>query len=118
VLQVPSDVDALIDRLATLDAKDVLDLTVSGRVDLQLHDRLRAALGEAEARVRTLQQDLSALEMVPTDDELAALQADGYVGELLAELRDAQSQPDEAQARVARDALHLLADALRDEARS
>ena len=62
----------------------------------------------AEARVRSLQVDAQDLRMAPTDDDLAALQADGYVGDLLAELR-AESA---AGAEGAQAALALLATTL------
>lgn len=111
-LQVPSDVDELLARLAPLGAQDVVDLRLSGRVDLADRQRLQAALGRAEAQARHLQADLSALQLVPTEADLASLQADGYLGEVIAELRDAQSQPDAAAAQAAQDALTLLATAL------
>lgn len=111
-LQVPSDVDGLLARLAPLGPQDVVDLRLSGRVDLADRQRLQAALGRAEAQARHLQADLSALQLVPTEADLASLQADGYLGEVIAELRDAQSQPDDAAAQAAQDALTLLATAL------
>jgi 3-hydroxyisobutyrate dehydrogenase len=68
------------------------------------------AIGLAEAGVRHLQQDLTALRLVPTAEDIAGLDADGYLGELIAELRDAQSlRTDPEAARVASHALTLLA---------
>ena len=110
-LHVASDVDALLEELAGLGAQDVVDLRVQGRIDLAGRQRLQAAVGSAEARSRHLQADLSALQLVPTDEDIAGLQADGYLGEVIAELREAQAGTD-AQARVAQDALALLATAL------
>jgi len=89
----------------------VVDLRVQGRIDLAGRQRLQAAVGSAEARARHLQADLSALQLVPTDEDIAGLQADGYLGEVIAELREAQGGTD-AQSRVAQDALALLATAL------
>ncbi|MES2533547.1 MAG: DNA repair exonuclease [Pseudomonadota bacterium] len=111
-LQVPSDMDALQAQLDALGPRDVVDLRVQGRTDLGGLQGLKAAIGRAEARARHLQADLSALQLVPTDEDIAGLQADGYLGELLTELRDLQSGSDPAQARTAQDALALLAGAL------
>ena len=109
VLQVPSDGHALIARLEQLNAQDVADLHVRGQVDVAGLQRLQAAIGRAEARSRHLQVDLSALRLVPTDEDIAGLQADGYLGEVVQELRDAQASPESPEARVAQDALALLA---------
>ena len=103
-LAVPSDLEALLAMLAGLQAQDVVDLSVDGVLDLAAHARLRTALGGAEARARCLRTDLGALRLAPTDDDIAGLQADGYLGELIAELRDTQG----ADARRAQDALALL----------
>ena len=109
VLQVATDVDALEARLEGLDAHDVVDLRVQGRIDLAGLQRLQATIGRAEARARHLQADLSALRLEPTDEDIAGLRADGYLGEVMQELREAQAGADPAQARIAQDALALLA---------
>jgi DNA repair exonuclease SbcCD nuclease subunit len=103
-LDVPSDLDALLARLAALQGHDVLDLAVAGSLDLAAHTRLRTALGDAEGRVRCLRSDLAALQLAPTAEDIAALQADGYLGALVAELRDTTGD----DARRAQDALALL----------
>jgi DNA repair exonuclease SbcCD nuclease subunit len=103
-LSVASDLDALIDSLAQAEARDVLDLTVTGQVDLADHDRLQQALGAAEARVRCLRRDLSALQLAPTAEDIAALHADGYLGEVINELRVAAGE----DARRSQDALAIL----------
>lgn len=87
-LRVPSDLQALIDGLGQVEANDVIDLTVTGLVDLADHARLQQALGATEARVRCLRKDLSGLRLAPTADDIAALHADGYLGEVIQELRD------------------------------
>lgn len=112
-LHVPSDVDALLARLAAWQASDVVQLALSGRTDLAGHRRLNEAIGQAQGRVRSLAADLSALRLDPTEDDLDALAADGYLGEVLAALR---SPPDGVPPDVARDALALLAGLL-DERR-
>ena len=96
-LSVASDLDVLMGGLAALQGIDVVDLSVTGQVDLADHVRLQLALGAAEARVRCLRTDLSALQLAPTAEDIAALHADGYLGELIQELRDAPA--DEASAR-------------------
>ena len=103
-IAVASDLDALIATLAQTEAQDVLDLAVSGQVDLAGHGRLLAALGAAEARVRCLRSDLGALRLLPTDEDIASLRADGYLGEVIAELRDTAGD----EARRAQDALAIL----------
>lgn len=103
-IEVASDLDTLVEQLSRADAQAVLDLTVSGRVDLAAQRRLLAALGEAEARVRCLRSDLGALQLAPTPEDIAGLQADGYLGEVIAELRDAGGD----DARRAQDALAIL----------
>lgn len=108
-LQVASDGDALIAQLELLDANDVAELRVEGQVDVAGLQRLQAAIGRAEARARHLQADLSSLRLVPTDEDIAGLQADGYLGEVVQELRDAQASADSHEARVAQDAMALLA---------
>ncbi|MFT3720553.1 metallophosphoesterase family protein [Pseudorhodoferax sp.] len=112
-LQVPSDLDALLGRLAALQAADVVDLRLAGRLDLPARARLQVAIAQAEGRVRHLQADLADLQLVPTEADVAALQADGYLGAVVAELREEGAGGGE-QARTARDALALLAAALAD----
>jgi hypothetical protein len=114
-LQVATDLDALLTTLAGLGATDVLDLRLAGSLDWPGHQRLRAALAQAEARLRHLQVDLSTLRLAPTDDDLANLHADGYLGELISELRD-EGQAATPEAQTARDALTLLASLLAPEA--
>jgi DNA repair exonuclease SbcCD nuclease subunit len=105
-LQVPTDLDALVARLAELDATAVIQLTVTGQTDLGGQRQLVAAIEAAQGRARCLLANLSALRVRPTDDDIATLRADGYLGDALAELRAAQDGP---QAELARDALLELA---------
>ena len=115
-LQVPSDLDALLLQLAGLSPADVVDLSLSGRTDLAGQRRLQDAIGQARGRARCLVADLSALRFEPTTEDIAALQADGYLGDVLAELRTAQTGAAPEAVEVARDALALLAGLL-DERR-
>ncbi|RZS46760.1 metallophosphoesterase family protein [Sphaerotilus mobilis] len=114
-LAVPSDLDGLLAQLDALAADDVVDLRVSGALDLAAHGRLREALARAEACCRHLGLDLAALRLSPTDEDIAALKADGYLGELIVALRERQSREDDpAAARIAADALALLSAELQD----
>ena len=116
-LQVPSDIDALLQQLADLTAADVLALKLSGRIDLPGRRRLLDAIGQARGRARCLVADLSAVRFEPTAEDIGALQADGYLGAVIANLRAAQEGVATEPAEVARDALALLAGML-DERRA
>jgi DNA repair exonuclease SbcCD nuclease subunit len=107
-IDVPSDVQAVAALLAQAESGDVLELVLSGRVDFDAHRRLHAAMGAAEARVRCLRADLSGLLLAPTAEDIAALHADGYLGEVIAELRDEGGDPGSDKTRSAQDALALL----------
>lgn len=112
-LAVASDVDEFIARLANAGASDVLSIRVAGQIDLSGLQRIRAALSLAEAKVRSVQADLTALLLLPTAADIAALKADGYLGDVIAELRDKQaSQAGDASSGVAAHALGLLASIL------
>ncbi len=103
-IAVASDLDELLAALAKVEANDVLEVTVSGQIDLAAHVRLHQALGGAEARVRILRSDLGALQLAPTAEDIASLHADGYLGEVIQELRDTAGE----DAQRAQDALALL----------
>lgn len=112
-LAVPTDVDAALAQLAELDGDDVIQLRVSGVCDLAGQKRLRLGIESAAARVRALVDDTRSLRLEPTDEDIAALHADGYVGDVLRQLRDEQSGVD---AERARDALVILAHLLDERA--
>jgi hypothetical protein len=112
-LQVESDLEELLARLAGLGRGDVVALELRGRLDLAAQQRLEQALGAAEARARHLAVERSALQLAPTADDIAQLRADGYLGELINELREAQQQERaDLPPQLARTALALLASAL------
>jgi len=116
-LQVPSDIDAVLQRLGALTTADVVALSLSGRIDLPGRRRLLDAIGQARGRARSLVADLSALRFEPTAEDIGALQADGYLGDVIASLRAEQDGAAVESADVARDALALLASIL-DERRA
>ena len=108
-LQVPSDLDLLLERLAAFGPADVVQMEVSGRTDLAGHRRLTDALAQAQGRARSLVADLAALQLEPTEADIEALAADGYLADVVGELQAAQRADDPARAEAARDALALLA---------
>jgi hypothetical protein len=110
-LAVESDLDQLLDRLKALPEPSVVDLRLEGSVTLAGEEKLINALAVAEARFRSIQCDRSGLQLEPTDDDIAALKADGYVGEVIEQLRTRQQEDD---AEAARDALAILAGLLKD----
>jgi hypothetical protein len=113
-LAVASDIDEFIQQLAGLESLKrpcVVDIALYGETDLAGEYRLRDALGRAQAIHRSLRADLSRLRLMPTDDDIADLRADGYLGEVVAELRDTQQGENSD---VAREALIILAGLLRE----
>ena len=104
-LAVASDADAVVARLAALDESDVAQISLQGETDLHSLERIKAALSQAEARARSLSVDFDALRLLPTDEDILALNADGYLGDVIATLRDRQGG---AQPQVATQALALL----------
>ncbi|ODU10234.1 MAG: metallophosphatase [Rubrivivax sp. SCN 71-131] len=110
-LAVPSDVDEAIALLQACGADEVLSLLLAGHVDLAAHQRLQRALQAAQARLRALVVDAAQLRLAPTAEDIAALQADGYLGAVIAELRDAAPE----RRRTAQDALAILATLLAEQ---
>ncbi len=117
-LTVASDLDQTLALLATLGPADVVNLKLGGACDLAAQRRLQQAVEAARARVRALVHEAHALRLQPTEDDIAALHADGYVGEVLQQLRDEQAgapghgvEPAEPDPRAerAREALLILA---------
>ena len=105
-LSLPSDAQALAERMAALRAEDVLRLDVQGHVNMETWEALQQAVDRAAAQVRALLPDLSGLKLEPDEADLAELRVSGYVGEVAAQLQALQS--DAAQAAVAGEALRLL----------
>jgi len=112
-LAVASDIERLMTELDALRPRSVVDLTLDGEVDLAGYQTLLQYLGGAEARHRSFQSHLSGLNLIPTEDDIAALHADGYVGEVIGELRERQEGQGEGSD-TARAALAILAGMLRE----
>ncbi|HDZ55359.1 MAG TPA: DNA repair exonuclease [Pseudomonas xinjiangensis] len=109
-LEVDSDLDLLINELREVNRPSVLSLVLTGQVDLAGEQGLSQVLSEAGALHRHLESDLTGLRLFPTDDDIAALHADGYLGEVIEELRIAQQQ---GATETGRDALVILSSLLR-----
>lgn len=105
-LAVASDVDQAILALDAAGPDDVLQFRVAGTSDLRGQRRLQQGVDAARARVRALVHESHALRLEPTPEDIEALHADGYVGEVLQQLRLEQAGPDP---QTSRDALVLLA---------
>lgn len=110
-LAVDSDVDGLVDILNSADNTDVLQVHVSGTSNLAGHRTLEIALNAAGARARAVVWDSAALRVEPTDEDIQGLHADGFVGEVLQELRAEQKGADPELARNALLALARILDA-------
>ncbi len=108
-LAVSSDLDQLIARIEEQPEQAVVELRLEGEISLLGKQQLERALSVAEARFRSLGYDLSGLSLQPTEDDIAALHADGYVGDVITELRD---QQESEGGDVARDAMAILASML------
>jgi len=112
-LSVPSDLDELLYRINQLPEATVLDLKLSGTLTLAGAQKLTEALSIAEAKYRSVTCDRTGLQLEPTEDDIVALHADGYLGEVVQELRDAQQTAGSGgDTEVARDALAILASLL------
>ncbi|MEX1056986.1 MAG: DNA repair exonuclease [Natronospirillum sp.] len=110
-LAVSSDVDTVVAQLTSITPKAVIAVKLTGQVDLSGEQTLSTALSEAEGHHRSVTVDLTGLKLVPTDDDINHLHADGYLSEVITELRTQQTHDN---APVARDALGILASILRD----
>ncbi len=113
-LNVPSDVDPVIQWLAQQEEQVVLSLMLTGQTDIEHHFALTRAISEADGRLRSVRVDLSGVKLMPTDAEIAGLKADGYLGEVIADLRDLQNTEDNAE--IAGEALAILATLLTEQA--
>lgn len=112
-LAVDSDVDEVVRTLDAVAGNDVLHVRLSGTCNLAGHRKLTASLSAARARARAVLWDAAALRLEPTEADIQALHADGFVGEALQDLREQQAG---AETELARDALLALARILDDQA--
>src|SRR5206468_914587 len=94
-----------IDALEAIDASTVAKLVLNGTCDLAGRERLQAALEAAERRAAAFVTHQTDLRLQPTEADLQALQADGFVGAALKQLKEALGGPEPDLAREA--LLHL-----------
>jgi hypothetical protein len=105
-MAVDSDIEGIVDIFNTAGNDDVLQVHVSGTCNLAGHRKLIAALGAARAKARAVVWDSTALRLEPTEEDIQALHVDGFVGEVLQQLRTEQNGSDPE---LARDAILALA---------
>lgn len=105
-LSVESDIDHLQQQLRELPDHSVCRLKLNGRISLANEHRLMALINEQHARLRALQVNTDQLHLEATDEDIAALQANGYLAEVIHDLREqARDRHDETAA----EALRILA---------
>ncbi|KRD80500.1 DNA repair exonuclease [Lysobacter sp. Root983] len=116
VLNVPGDLDVFEEALAELSERDVVEIEITGNTDLAGRERIHAALSRAQGRIRALRADMTGMRLLPSQEDLDALQADGYLAETIQDLRAQQNTS--ADQDLARDALVMLASTLHLKGRS
>lgn len=90
-----------------------LRLDLTGVLDINARHRLLDGLAAVSAQVRALEYDLSDIRLQPTDADIASMQADGYLSDVIGELRDRSALPDQKVAST--EALVILADILQSQ---
>ena len=105
-IAVDSDVDEVVRTLDTAGSSDVIHVRLSGTCNLTGHRKLSASLGATRAKARAVLWDAAALRLEPTEEDIQALNADGFVGEVIQELREQQSG---TEPELAREAILALA---------
>lgn len=109
-LSISTDVDRLANTLKTLGTDTALNLTLDGSISLATAARLTDLLQQTDARLRSLSCDRAGLKEAPSEEDIAAIKADGYLAEVVDDLR--KLQPDKPEA--AAGALSILAAILKD----
>lgn len=107
-----TDLDLLERELNALADQSVVELELSGQLSLSGFERLENILGQSQARCRAWDCQREALRLAPSEEDLDALQADGY---LQAALKQLQELRHGSQQQAAEDALLILAGLLRDK---
>ncbi len=110
-LNLPSDVASLIEASQHWPSRAVLRLRLRGEIDVSTHTKLQRALGQAKARLACLLVQDEALQLQTSEAELSTLVVDGYLQDVLADLRTRQAQGDANAAQ----ALRIFAQSLMHE---
>jgi DNA repair exonuclease SbcCD nuclease subunit len=107
-ISVTSDIETLRAKINGLSGNDVLRLIVKGTASLADAEATLMLVDEARARARAVRADTSALQALPTLEEVAALASyGGYIARVVERLRECQNDP--ARSATATEALLLLA---------
>ena len=117
-LRVESDLESLLATLAQVESDEVINLEVTGALGLAARQCLQDAIAAAQARARCLQADLSELRLTPSDEDISLLRADGYLAEVIEQLRASLGGSDAAEVARAQDCLVILADVLQQQPQS
>ena len=98
-----ADVDRLLERLRGLEEKSwtLLRLELTGELSLAARDALDAGLADLGASLAHLRLRLDGLRTAPTAEDLEALTQEGYLGRVIARLREDDSE-------AAQDGLRVL----------
>lgn len=113
-IRLPSDIDNLDNILSAIADHAVLNIKLSGATDLASQERIRAIIARAQGRARALRADLTQLQILPSQEDIDALRADGYIADTIVQLRAEQETGSDPA--LARDALVLLATTMRSVA--
>lgn len=105
-VQGEADADIVIRELESINAGVVADIVLSGVCDLATQERLRTALESAERRAAACTARDTDLRILPSEADLQALRGDGFIADVLQELKE---QLQGSQPELARDALLQLA---------
>jgi hypothetical protein len=90
-IDVPSDVDVLIGQLGEFNESHVIGVSLTGTCDLACHQRIARAMEELGAQARAVSLSVGQLQLEPTEEDIQGLQAQGYVGDVLHQLRMLQA---------------------------
>lgn len=88
---VDAEIGELVEKLERITSEDVLQVRVAGTCSLTGHRKLAEALAAVSARARAVVWNILGLRLEPTEEDIQALYADGFVGEVLHELRAEQT---------------------------
>ena len=106
-----TDIDQLLAGLRDAGTGHVVQLRLDGQVSLMQYQRLQRALQQLQGRIRAMDLDIDALSIEPSEADLQQLHAEGYLADVLDELKQLQQGE---QAALARDALLIFGGLLSD----
>jgi len=104
-----TDLEALEYALKAFALGDVVRLKLTGTISLTQQEQVDTLVAAAAAKARALRNDQSALILGVSDEDIAKLQVDGYLTQVLSDLQDEKTDlPDD----IRQEALRLFADAI------